>query len=100
MDKLSKLASLCNGSVEININIHRVLYESVETYFRSIECYNKLIEEIGLDIYEKMKELDTIVDLQFYPSTPIGSYTIYHYSIDKALDKALSIMEKHYGSKK
>ena len=52
MDKLSKLASLCNCGIEININIHRTFYESVEGYLNSIEH-----EEIEHYIYEKMKEL-------------------------------------------
>lgn len=33
-----------------------------------------------------------IVDLQFYPDTPIGSYQIVHYDLDKALQLALEFL--------
>ena len=41
-----------------------------------------------------MIETNTIIDLQFYPHTPVGSYQIYHYDLDKALDEALEILAK------
>ena len=39
-----------------------------------------------------MIETDTIVVLQFYPDTPIGSYSIWHHDLDAALDAALSCL--------
>ena len=48
------------------------------------------MEDIESDVYEKMKELNTIVELQYYPDTPVGFYKVYHYDIEKAIDEALS----------
>lgn len=39
-----------------------------------------------------MKELNSIIDLHFYPDTPIAFYKVYHYDLEKAIDKALSIL--------
>ena len=37
-------------------------------------------------------EHNKIIALQFYRDTPIGSYSIYHYDLEMALDKALDIL--------
>lgn len=47
------------------------------------------LEYIEPDVYDKMEELDTIVELQYYPDTTVGCYKVYHYDIGMALDKAL-----------
>lgn len=51
-------------------------------------------EETGEDVIKKIIETDTIVELQFYPNSPIGFYKIYHYDVDKAIDKAIEILKK------
>ena len=33
-----------------------------------------------------MKKSNTVVEIQAYPDTPIGSYRVIHYDIDKAID--------------
>lgn len=35
-----------------------------------------------------MIETNTIVELQFYPDTPIGFYRVYYCDLDAALDEA------------
>ena len=50
------------------------------------------MEDISKEVYEKMIELNTIIELQFYPDTPIGSYKIYHYDLEMAIDEALTII--------
>jgi hypothetical protein len=45
------------------------------------------------EIANKMIEHNTIIDLQFYPNTPIGFYSIYHYDLEMALDEALEILK-------
>jgi hypothetical protein len=61
----------------------------------SVKDYlNNLIELNVIDsedmVYSKeMIERDTIIELQFYPDTPIGSCTIIHYDLEKCLDKGL-----------
>lgn len=84
-EKLNKLIELCKYSVHLTINGHRDYYKTAGQYF------NKNPEEdIEPDVYEKMKELDTIIEVQYYPDTPVGFYKIYHYDLERAIDEALS----------
>lgn len=87
MEKFKELVSKCKCSVEICVNDHRDVYETVEGY---IDNHDK--KEIEEEVFNEMIKTDTIVRLQFYPKTPIESYVVYHYDIDKAVDKALEIM--------
>ncbi len=77
----------CECGVFIEVNQHRDYYQTAEqAILEDIERDDKLDE----DIKAKMIELNTIIRIQFYPITPIGSYVVYHYDIDLALDMALS----------
>jgi hypothetical protein len=90
MEKLKKLIERCKCGVHITVNEHRDYYETVEQHFKSNPIKEEDLEDIESDFYEKMKELNTIVELQYYPDTPVGFYKIYHYDIEMALDEALS----------
>ena len=48
--------------------------------------------EIDAAVRAKMIETDTIVEIQFYPVTPIGSHVVWHYDIDTALDESLACL--------
>jgi len=89
MEKLKKLTDICKCGVHISINEHRNYYDTVESYFKSNFINEEDFKDIEANVYEKMKELDTIVQLQYYPNTPVGFYIIYHYDLEKAIDKAL-----------
>lgn len=94
MGKFDELIKKCKCGIHLTINIHRDYHETVEQHFESNPLEEEKLGDINVDIYEKMKELDTIVELQFYPDTPIGSYTVYHYNLDGALDGALKIINE------
>ena len=85
MSKLTELIKEAKFSVSITANNHRDYYETIEQYIKAEER-----KDISNDIWLKMIELDTCIELQVYPNTPIGSFTIYHYDVDKAIEKALS----------
>lgn len=86
MNKLKELLSKCEASVSITVNQHRDYYQSVKDYIEEqAQLDEELIEEIGLDIYEEMKKTDTVIEIQAYPDTPIGSYRVMHYDIDEAV---------------
>ena len=89
MDKFKELVSKCKCSVEISVNDHRDYYDTVESSIGEDER-----KEIEQDIFDIMVKTDTIVRVQFYPRTPIGSYTVYHYDIDKAMEIALEILNQ------
>lgn len=89
MDKLKKLLSLCKCGVFLVVNEHRVYYQTAAQKLEEIDAY-ECPPDIDPGVREKMIATDTIVDLQFYPDTPIGSHSIYHHDLDAALDLALS----------
>ena len=86
MEKLKQLVSKCKASVEISINTHKDYYESVAKHVAK--------ERVDKDILDVMIAKDTVIAVSFYPDTPIGFYTVYHYDIDLAMDAALNILKE------
>ena len=90
MEKFKELISLCKCSVSIHVNDHKdAYYESVKDYISDEDA-----EDIEPEVYAKMVELNTCVEIYAYPTTPIGSYKIYHYDVDLAVEKMLEIIKK------
>lgn len=97
MNRFLEIVKLCKADVNLTVNGHKSNYESVKDYFDTIKlCQSEfdIEKDIGQDVYDKMVELDTIYDFQFYPDTPTGFYVIYHYDLDVVLDKALEILKE------
>lgn len=91
MDKLKELLIRCKCGVYLTVNEHRDYYDTAAFALdeaKGRECP----PEIEPDVENRMIETDTIVRIQFYPDTPIGSYEIWHYDIDAALDAALACL--------
>lgn len=93
MEKLVKLIQHCKGSVHILVNEHKDSYVTVEQHFNSNPILEEYIEDIDADVFEKMKQLDTMIELHFYPDSPVGFYKIYHYDLSLAIDKAFEILK-------
>lgn len=92
--KLSQLCEKCKCGIFVTINEHRDYYKTVEeTLFElgGMECPPEIEEDVRTEMVRK----DTIVNVQFYPDTPIGSYDIYHWDLETALDIALEILNKN-----
>ena len=89
MDNLSLLLNRCKCGVYITVNEHRDCYQSVEDFLNCQRCESTEVEE---DIKKKMIELNTIVEIHFYPDTPIGFYEIFHFDINEALRQALEVL--------
>lgn len=88
-DKLKQLIARCKCGVFVSINEHRDYYKSAADTLEDAKGY-ECPPEIEADVRAKMIETDTIIRVQFYPDTPIGSYEIWHHDLDDALDQALS----------
>jgi hypothetical protein len=89
MDKLKELLSLCKCGVFVSVNEHRDYYNTAEESLdgaEGLECP----PEINDDVRAQMIALNTIIRIQFYPDTPIGSYDIWHHDLDAALDQCLA----------
>lgn len=89
MDKLSLLLAKCQNSVFLHVNEHRGCHQSTADRVAELRLDHQgaNIEE---EVYAKMIEADTVVELQFYPRTSIGFYLIYDSSLESALDRALA----------
>ena len=85
---MEELLKLCKCGVYLNVNEHRDYYQTVEEFLKD----NEELKDIEEDIYNKMVELDSIIRLQFYPTTPIGSYTLYHYDYSEIIKQAIKLL--------
>jgi len=89
MDKLKILMGRCKCGVMLTVNDHRNVYIS------AAEALEDLLSqgfEVSKEIAAKIIETDTMIDLHFYPDTPVGFYKVLHYDIDAALDEALACL--------
>jgi hypothetical protein len=93
MDKLCKLLARCKCGVYLHVNQHRDYFQTVVQKLTELE-QEECPSDIEKEVRDKMIKLDTIIDLQFYPDTPNGSYQIYHYSLDAALDMAFNCINE------
>jgi hypothetical protein len=93
MDKLKALLARCKCGVILTVNDYRNSYETPE---EAIEFYDGLACAPDINDYVMTGILSTgnIIDLIFYPNTPISSYHIVHYDLDAALDKALECLDQ------
>ena len=92
MNKLQKLLDRCKCGVYLTVNEHRDYYQAAEEALKEKEgreCPPKIDPEVRKAMIDK----NIIIELQFYPNTPIGSHRIYHYDLDMALDDALSCFD-------
>ena len=92
MDKLKTLLARCKCGVFLTVNQHRDYYQSASDKMEELDC-RECPPQVAADVRATMIERDTIIELQFYPDTPIGSYSIYHYDLDAALDQALACLQ-------
>lgn len=86
-DKLARLVSLCKCGVYIEINSHRDVYDTVAYKLDAIAASGCL--SVPKSSRQLMIEADTVVEIQFYPHTPVGFCVVMSHSLDTALDLAL-----------
>lgn len=93
-DKLKELMRRCKCGVYVSVNAHRDVYETAGIFLSEMSSRG---DHEGLEIdpavKAKMIEMNTVVEVQFYPNTPISFYVLRHYDLDAALDEALSCFQ-------
>lgn len=109
MDKLKQLMARCKCGVFLTVNEHRDYYLTAEERLEELasrECPPEYTDDVRKAMVETkaiiryltavksriIAETNTIVELQFYPDTPIGSYSVIHHDLDAALDEALACL--------
>lgn len=93
MEKLKQLLARCKCGVFLTVNEHRDYYQTAEYALTEKDGY-ECPPDIAPDVRTEMIRTDTIIQLQFYPDTPIGSYDVYHHDLDAALDDALACLQQ------
>ena len=92
-DKLSRIIKLSKCEVGVRVNFHTCNYESVTECIDNLKCLGVIDSDITTSkVIAKMIDLDTIVEVYSYDNSPVGSYTIYHYDLDIALDIMLNTL--------
>lgn len=86
--KMQALVAACKATVHLTFNDHKTVYRSVADYLD--EDMHDFAKDLTADMRAEMIAKDTIVDLHFYPDTPIGFYKVLHHDLDAALDVALA----------
>lgn len=90
MKKLNELKDKCKASVTITINQHKDYLQTVQQYFDDLLRRKEIDEEdLEPNIVLKMIDTDTIIDIQFYPNTPVGFYRVFHYDLELAINECL-----------
>ena len=106
MSKLNDIVIACKAGIDISINDHKCYYQDVidwvleeldHTRIQSphdLEAIERASIELDIEKHTllEMIKRDEVVRVHFFPHTPVGSYTVYHYDIDLALDRCLSIL--------
>jgi hypothetical protein len=86
-DKVIELMNKCKFSVTISINPHKNAHKSVADFLQLSD------DELNVDgaaaVYVRMKQLDTIIKIEFYPDNSVIFHRILHYDLDIALSQAL-----------
>ncbi len=82
----------CKCGVFLQVNEHRDYYQTAEESLFEKSGYESP-PEIDEEVKKVMIDTNTIIHLQFYPNTPVGSYSIYHHDLDAALDEALGCLK-------
>ncbi|MCK4814920.1 hypothetical protein KA005_04045 [bacterium] len=91
-EKLKRIFERCKCGVYLIVNQHRDYHQTAEDKLKELDLL-EATDDIDPEVRRIMIETNTVVDLQFYPDTPVGSYSVYHYDIDAAIDEALECLE-------
>ena len=93
LSKIERLLDRCKCGVSIEVNRHRNYYETAAHYMAEQESLKQECPpEIEPEVRAEMLKRDTIIECNFYPDTPVGSYEVWHYDIDLCLDQCLEIL--------
>lgn len=90
---LQEIIDRCKCEVFVTANEHRCDYDSVAVHLADEQTRHGNEPVATPDVIAKMIEMDTVIALQFYPRTTIGFYTVYHYSLDAAINEAFEILD-------
>jgi hypothetical protein len=89
-DKIQEINRLCNFEWSLEVNTHKSFHSSIEDH--NFPHFNSGNDTIPIELQKEILNKEICVCLSLYPSNSVGCYFVYHYDLDKALDKALKIL--------
>lgn len=84
---LDELVSKCKCGVHLTVNGYKDYYGTISERFSALDQLNG-IDWATESEKEKIIKLDSLVELQYYKNTPVGSVTIISFSVKDALNQA------------
>lgn len=88
---MDEIIKICKAGVYLNANKYRDYYQSIPEAIKEIN--NRNIGNIDNELAERMIQENQFIELQFYPDTPIGFYTVHGTSLEEVINKAKEILE-------
>lgn len=88
MEKLKELLTRCKCGVHLTVNEHRDKYKTVSEALEVFDTLN-MTDDLAPEVRQMILETDTIIDLHFYPETPVGFHHVLHFDVDLVLQEAL-----------
>lgn len=91
-DLLKQLLARCKCGVYLTFNEYKDCYWKTQEGLDDIdarECPPRYSDDVRAGILRT----GNLIELQFYPETPVGSYTIVHHDLEQALRDALACCE-------
>ena len=86
---MKEIIEKCKCGIFLTINEHRDYYMSVKDRLLELIEQDRIdLEDVDLELENRMIETDSIYELQFYPDTPIGSYTVWGSTYEEVIEKA------------
>lgn len=83
MNFIDKLSKKCKVSVSLKINSHREDYKSLVDYLAELRMCGFDEEDFSLEVENQILSNDNIIELNWYPHTPIGFFRIIHFDMNE-----------------
>ena len=89
MNELERLAARCKASVEVCFHPHTSDYQTIQEYLSA--GYGDFDREFP----EGGEKWTSLVEIQFYPITPIGSHLVQGETLEDAVREAHQILDEN-----
>jgi len=90
---LLELTDRCAGSVSIGINKHKNCYQSIDSYLDEL-VENDNASNLDDALRHLIIDTNSVIELYFYPNSPIGFCSIVHYDLSEAIQLALNYLNR------
>lgn len=84
---LADVVARCKGSVTVEVNPQRDVYETRERYLAAAD------HDMGPEEVAQVMRGADLYALRFYPATPVGFYDVYGVTLEDVVLKALAILD-------